>query len=170
LEDGKDPFTGEVISVQEQFQLRSKTDCIVVYCREKDGAYVPRFVRGPRMCAAGVAPGHALLCWGGWPTACGMPCACFRFMPQPNEYVAEFVWTHPETHQPGAFKFTYISTASQSLKLLTKKVQKHDDSYDVELMLFFKVRSPPLPSSAAPSRAMPILSHRLSRPAVARVI
>jgi hypothetical protein len=56
LEDGKDPFTGEVISVKDQFQLRSKTDCLIVHAKEKDGAYVPRVVRGPRMCAATTKP------------------------------------------------------------------------------------------------------------------
>lgn len=87
-----------------------------------------------------------------WLTAypSGMTWLSFRFMPQPNEYVAEFAWTHPETHEPGAFKFTCISTATQSLKLVVKEVHKHDDSYNVELMLFFKVRSagPPLAQAA----------------------
>jgi len=49
LDDGKDPFTGEVITLKEQFQLRSKTDCIVVYKKEADGTYAPRVLCGPRM-------------------------------------------------------------------------------------------------------------------------
>eukprot|EP00967_Tisochrysis_lutea_P056585 scaffold71511_cov32-Tisochrysis_lutea.AAC.2 len=140
MENGKDPFTGEVITVKEQFQMRSKTDCLIVYSKERDGTYQPRVVCGPRMCeppTTGIAPINLQSSVVAVFTSGTRPC---RFMPQPHEYVAEFAWTHPETHEPGAYKFSYLSTAPQSLKLKVKNVPKYDDLYDVDLMLFFKVR------------------------------
>jgi len=60
-------------------------------------------------------------------------------MPQPNEYVAEYAWTHPVTHEPASFKFTYLSTAPQSLKLRVPNVQHCDDAYNVDIIIFFRV-------------------------------
>ena len=109
------PYEVDSITVNDALSLDA-SEVLVVYSRDKEGTVVRRLVHGPTL-----------------------------YVPQPNEWVHEFVWhgtdrNNKTTKKPGALTFTRLRVIPDRFYYNVPDVRTKDDALlTVKLMTFFEL-------------------------------